>query len=339
MESKSQSEGSPTASTIAMDQHPHITLDLDSRRILEIDNSAATLLGGSPASLIGTNIIDLVVPPERAAAEAAVNLLASHAIVGYHGVRTLRKADGNDTTFRFWVRRSSLGANSAVLSLDAVDAEPFPWPLSASDVSIALAITDHDWVIQHVSSDIQNILGQGPEAYEGTPVLALVKPVDVGDFLLAIGHLTADHGKATLRVHLRTAAGGWQRTHCLVVAMCRHSPPRLGLAFASLPEPERPMSNPYVPEVDSRGDEALDCMDRFSSQVSAGAFSTRQWEILTRLIRGERVKDIAKDLFLSTSTVRNHLTAIYRKFGVRSQAELLATLLKEVEERSGQLST
>ena len=53
----------------------------------------------------------------------------------------------------------------------------------------------------------------------------------------------------------------------------------------------------------------------------------RQWEILIRLVRGQRVKDIADALYLSPSTVRNHLTAIYRKFGVHSQAELLATLL------------
>ena len=53
----------------------------------------------------------------------------------------------------------------------------------------------------------------------------------------------------------------------------------------------------------------------------------RQWEILTRLVRGQRVQEIADALYLSPSTVRNHLTAIYRKFGVHSQAELLAALL------------
>ena len=46
-----------------------------------------------------------------------------------------------------------------------------------------------------------------------------------------------------------------------------------------------------------------------------------------RLVHGERVSDIAAALFLSPSTVRNHLTAIYKKFGVHSQAGLLAKLL------------
>jgi DNA-binding NarL/FixJ family response regulator len=55
--------------------------------------------------------------------------------------------------------------------------------------------------------------------------------------------------------------------------------------------------------------------------------SRRQLEILHRLLRGERVPTIARDLFLSRSTVRNHLSAIYRRLGVHSQAELLARLL------------
>ena len=49
--------------------------------------------------------------------------------------------------------------------------------------------------------------------------------------------------------------------------------------------------------------------------------------ILRRLLRGERVPTIARDLFLSQSTVRNHLSAIYRRLGVHSQAGLLARLL------------
>jgi|GEM_PF-843912 len=54
--------------------------------------------------------------------------------------------------------------------------------------------------------------------------------------------------------------------------------------------------------------------------------TTRQWGILSRLVRGERVPQIAADLYLSQSTVRNHLSAIFEKFGVHSQGELLASL-------------
>jgi DNA-binding NarL/FixJ family response regulator len=54
--------------------------------------------------------------------------------------------------------------------------------------------------------------------------------------------------------------------------------------------------------------------------------SPRQVEVLSRLLNGERVATIAAELYLSPTTVRNHLTAIFRKFGVHSQVELLALL-------------
>lgn len=53
----------------------------------------------------------------------------------------------------------------------------------------------------------------------------------------------------------------------------------------------------------------------------------RQSEILRHLLRGERIPAIAEALFLSPSTVRNHLSTIYRRVGVHSQSELLARLL------------
>jgi DNA-binding NarL/FixJ family response regulator len=52
----------------------------------------------------------------------------------------------------------------------------------------------------------------------------------------------------------------------------------------------------------------------------------RQREILIRLLNAQRVSMIASDLYLSPSTVRNHLTTIFSKFAVHSQAELLAVL-------------
>ena len=52
--------------------------------------------------------------------------------------------------------------------------------------------------------------------------------------------------------------------------------------------------------------------------------SPRQWEIASRLLGGERVPTIAAEMYLSQATVRNHLSAIFQKFAVHSQRELLA---------------
>jgi len=54
--------------------------------------------------------------------------------------------------------------------------------------------------------------------------------------------------------------------------------------------------------------------------------SAREWQVLERLRSGLRVSTIARELEISPNTVRNHLKSIYRKLGVRSQAELLERL-------------
>ena len=53
------------------------------------------------------------------------------------------------------------------------------------------------------------------------------------------------------------------------------------------------------------------------------ALSDREREILAEIAAGARVPSIAKKLFISPHTVRNHLKAIYRKLGVSSQSELV----------------
>ncbi|MGD9792923.1 MAG: LuxR C-terminal-related transcriptional regulator [Acidimicrobiia bacterium] len=54
--------------------------------------------------------------------------------------------------------------------------------------------------------------------------------------------------------------------------------------------------------------------------------SAREWDVLHLLLEGYRVPSIAKRLYLSQHTVRNHLKAIFRKTRVSSQAELIERL-------------
>jgi DNA-binding CsgD family transcriptional regulator len=54
--------------------------------------------------------------------------------------------------------------------------------------------------------------------------------------------------------------------------------------------------------------------------------SKRQREVVVRLLRGERIPSIAVSMYVSASTVRNHLSHVFATFGVHSQSELLALL-------------
>jgi PAS domain S-box-containing protein len=57
--------------------------------------------------------------------------------------------------------------------------------------------------------------------------------------------------------------------------------------------------------------------------VGAERLSPREEQIVKGLLNGDRVPAIARNLHLSQSTVRNQLTAVYRKLGVSSQQELI----------------
>ena len=54
--------------------------------------------------------------------------------------------------------------------------------------------------------------------------------------------------------------------------------------------------------------------------------SPRESEVVKLLAEGHRVSSIARSLFISQHTVRNHLHSVYRKLEVGSQAELIEWL-------------
>ncbi|MCH2109367.1 MAG: LuxR C-terminal-related transcriptional regulator [Polyangiaceae bacterium] len=74
----------------------------------------------------------------------------------------------------------------------------------------------------------------------------------------------------------------------------------------------------------------LDSSNRIGElpEEKAKRLSSRELEIVQALSSGQRVKDIAQELIISTHTVRNHLKAIYRKLNVRSQFELISLMAR-----------
>ena len=57
--------------------------------------------------------------------------------------------------------------------------------------------------------------------------------------------------------------------------------------------------------------------------VTQYGLTRREGETLRLFMTDQRVENIAPTLAVSPSTVRTHLTSIFRKLGVHSQAELI----------------
>lgn len=62
------------------------------------------------------------------------------------------------------------------------------------------------------------------------------------------------------------------------------------------------------------------------AQDALDRLSRREREVVVLLLRGLRVPTIAAQLYVAPSTVRNHLSRVFRKLGVHSQAELVEVL-------------
>lgn len=103
-----------------------------------------------------------------------------------------------------------------------------------------------------------------------------------------------------------------------------------GCAQCELSRPDSPLPAGAVPApvavtlVDGTADQTVDV--REASIPGLSELTARQRQIVALLDAGYRVPLIAQRVFLSQGTVRNELSAIYRKLGVHSQQQLVELL-------------
>jgi DNA-binding CsgD family transcriptional regulator len=210
--------------------------------------------------------------------------------------------------------------------------------------SLAFGVVDHDWRISDLSADAAELLDWDVGDSLRTPLQAMVHPDDVSLLLLTLGRSGAERRAAVTRLRVRDAEGGWTPVRLAVSPLCDHHPSRYAVAFSVHREGDDSESASerasrleghiwrIAVEAQSAGIADLPRSSRgWWADPTLRGLSPRKSEILRRLARGERVPAIARGLFVSQSTVRNHLSAIYRKVGVHSQAELLARLIPASE--------
>jgi len=65
-----------------------------------------------------------------------------------------------------------------------------------------------------------------------------------------------------------------------------------------------------------------------ASDLDLSRLSPREAQVLRSLLEGRSLPAIGEELHIALPTVRNHLKSIFRKLGVRSQAELLQQFVR-----------
>ena len=73
--------------------------------------------------------------------------------------------------------------------------------------------------------------------------------------------------------------------------------------------------------------------DRADSVIDSYGLTAREKEILRLILQGARNKEIEKKLFISGSTVRNHIYNIYQKIGVKNRLELINLIGKDAQKK------
>jgi len=311
------------------------------------NDHAASLFGVSLVELPGTTLTALIDSSDSVA--SAFDALGSGAVEVVSAERRLR-ARHAVVPVRAWSRAVELDGTRAVVSLyipiteiRRIGREPTsPW----SDLApLAIGTTDLDWNIDAVSADIRAIIGIDPLHAAGHSLLDFVHPDDVWKLVER-----GDDGRGTPRSHcyvrLRHRDGFFVDVCVLVTLPSDARPERAAFTLIVVPHAAGHGSHHRVAELElrlrhiaaevraARVLDDLEVQPAIRDHPQLRDLTSRQWEVLSRLVRGDRVPTIAHGLYVSQSTVRNHLATIYAKFDVHSQAELL-NLLRNVDRDIG----
>ena len=289
----------------------------------------------SAGELIGRPVLDMVAPADRSRARLALKALAAGSIefVRAHG----RFAGPDpDQIYTHWVAAVEIGGERLAVAQIAAgmpkETSPLAKYLGSEPVDLAVGAVTRDWVVSAVSTGVEGLLGIAAEEFVGRVLLGAVAQGDVDNVLKAARKAKSDLSVG-LSVRMRTAQRNWRQVRT-VLGLLAESTERF---FILAPEPairdirslklEEHLRR-IASEVQASGIlEVAPNTPALTHLASRAQLTPRQWEVFTRLLRGERVSTIAEELFVSASTVRNHLSAIYDRFGVYSQAELMAMAL------------
>lgn len=317
---------------------PLVLVDMRDRTIVSLTRPAAALLGVEPSTVIGLPTVDLLWEGDREKGRAALDALEEGTIQFYRSRRLFQATGGRQTPGTVWVRVLEEGDRRfALLQLGAgsdTDRSPLVDHLGYEPTTMVLGVVDPSWTITWISSDVSALLGLKPADVIGRVLLGAVQEDDVNRLLRAAVE-TGDRCLVSLTLHVRDVDDLWTAVRCVLTSVTRD-----GLRFFILladdddgEDPARRLSKleshlrRIAAEVEASG-----VLVRVGPPPDADrlpqlrSLSLRQFDILSRLAAGERVAGIASDLHVSQSTVRNHLSAIFERFGVHSQAQLLALL-------------
>jgi DNA-binding CsgD family transcriptional regulator len=319
---------------------PLVLTDLHDFTIAAATEALSVQIGISPSKIVGTNVFTLFEEDDRLHAQEALHALADGTIDFYRTHRRLSPEASTLPDVSIWVHAIDFGPRHFALAEFSrskdLQISPLVNYLGYTPSKVAIGIVDYGGTIMSVSSNVESVIDVPADRLVGQSLLNESNRdfwqrlhdglPERGPCLVSWPFQSLDSTKLSGHVNCLLACLVGTDSYCFMLIRTDEQTDRVGLGRTA--ELEQRLMR-IAQEVHASG--VLTGMDRvpdFGRFPQLGTLSTRQWEVLTRLLRGERVPVIAAELFVSQSTVRNNLSAIYAKFAVHSQAELLQLLTR-----------
>jgi DNA-binding CsgD family transcriptional regulator len=309
---------------------PAVVFDIREARIVAASPSAHALLAPDDGDLTGRRLESFFAD----GLSGALDLLMAGRLQSYATSHSLRRGSAPPLTVHVWVQAigREMPPRFAVAVLASAAARAglrLPAPASPG-LTPVVGTADEGLMIERISSDVEALLGYRPADVTGRSILTLVDRSCVAGLADAAAQVAESRAGVFLEVVARARGG----EEILLEAVLWPLLPAPRLGFALLPRPAAEHADGSRAEVEAQVTRlaragALELLGRVTvaprwrDPSAAGQFTTRELEIVGRLVSGDRVPAIAAALFVSQSTVRNHLLSVYGKLGVHSQQELI----------------
>jgi DNA-binding CsgD family transcriptional regulator len=324
------------AEVLGSSPYPALVLEVPSQRIVAAGPGAARLLDPTGAPVVNHLLEEFTADQPM----VGTDLLAGGRLNGFESFRVLRRARGAGVKVRMWVRTFERQPPSrlvlVVLIADriagkavavATQAPPPPTPAVVGTINAELCI-------ERISGDAAELFGVPMDRLLGRPVANFVAGMDRDVLSAAFEAATAGTNGVTVTVDIEVPAddGTSHAMGCEVLLLPLDPAP--SCVFVLLPTqldptPHAAESLPAILARFGAGAEIAHLAHGVFSGTTErdvpglGTLTTRELEIVGQLLDGNRAPAIATKLFLTPSTVRNHLAAVFAKLGVNSQQQLV----------------
>ena len=302
---------------------PAVLFEPPSDEIVAANGAAARLFGHCPDDLIGRHVSEFFAD----GASGALDLLAEGSLSGYE---TRRRLGPTESAVRVWVRMLPVERPRCAVAVLAEQGagDPVPGELPWGNV-VAMGSVDDRLVIAHLTAHITGDSGFDAEQLVGTSLLQLVEPADVAHVLELVTRVTSAQASTATTIRARMRSGRHARWEVVLVPNASDG----GYAFTIVAVGERPdrveralRSSLQLLPAEARTVPVVEQSSQMFNKQRLTKLSSRELQIVTELVNGNRVQAIARKLYLSPGTVRNHLSTSYRKLGVTNQQELIDLL-------------